>query len=756
MMKRLAHPARNAGISLAVALAAMTPPLQAETLTVCAEGGCDYATIQAAIDAAAPGDVIEVSGETYLLDETIDTLGKSITLRGSTDPKTGAPRTVLDGQGARGVMRCTSGEGADTVIQSLLIRNGGQDWNGGVLISQSAPTFINCIFTEHTGEYSAAVEIRYADPTFTGCTFSDNSGGGIFNIGSSSTITNCTFMNNTSPNFMGGAMINAGGDPTVDGCTFSNNSSSLGGGALHNQNGGSLVVMNSTFSNNRTDKRGGGLENFYSASATVINCTFTDNSADIGGGIYSDETSTLLIETSVLCGNQGGQILGSFTASDDNCALNLCSDPGADGAPGCTEPDDMELQVPGEYDTIAEAIDAAEEGAVITIAPGTYQPAGTLDTLGKALTIRGTVDADGTPTTILDGRGTINLITCGSGEGTDTVLENLVLRNGYNSVGGGAASIDQSSPTFTNCTFTNNTASMGGAIRLSESIGVVVQQCTFTGNTSESLGGCLSGEYSSVDISQCTFTDNSAVHTGGALYMIETTTMVEDCLFRENSAGRAGAIYHRNGPFTLAGSSFRNNTAREEAGGAVHVHSDLSDFEDCSFTNNHAATSGGGLQISGSTWNYTDFIRCEFTDNGAGTSGGAVYNQRSKLNLVECTLRNNAAGETGAGIYHVMYGNSELVLESTAVCDNTPDQVEGSYTDAGDSCVGPDCRECGLPAECPADITGDGEVAGADLTLLLTDWGCNGTDCTADLDGNGTVDGADLAIILSNWGGCSN
>ena len=86
MMKTLAHPARNAGISLAVALAAMTPPLQAETLTVCAEGGCDYATIQAAIDAASNGDVIEVAAGRYLVDETIDTIGKSVRIHGAVDP----------------------------------------------------------------------------------------------------------------------------------------------------------------------------------------------------------------------------------------------------------------------------------------------------------------------------------------------------------------------------------------------------------------------------------------------------------------------------------------------------------------------------------------------------------------------------------------------------------------------------------------------------------------------------------------------
>lgn len=52
---------------------------------------------------------------------------------------------------------------------------------------------------------------------------------------------------------------------------------------------------------------------------------------------------------------------------------------------------------------------------------------------------------------------------------------------------------------------------------------------------------------------------------------------------------------------------------------------------------------------------------------------------------------------------------------------------------------------------CPADLTGDGLVDGADLGALLVAWGGTGA---ADLSGNGLVDGADLAILLNDWGAC--
>ena len=56
---------------------------------------------------------------------------------------------------------------------------------------------------------------------------------------------------------------------------------------------------------------------------------------------------------------------------------------------------------------------------------------------------------------------------------------------------------------------------------------------------------------------------------------------------------------------------------------------------------------------------------------------------------------------------------------------------------------------------CPADLTGDGSVNGADLSALLAAWGpCASGDCSADLTGDGVVNGGDLAVLLSSWGAC--
>ena len=56
----------------------------------------------------------------------------------------------------------------------------------------------------------------------------------------------------------------------------------------------------------------------------------------------------------------------------------------------------------------------------------------------------------------------------------------------------------------------------------------------------------------------------------------------------------------------------------------------------------------------------------------------------------------------------------------------------------------------------PGDLNGDGLVNGADLGLLIGDWGCTsggGSLCFADINGDGVVNGADLGILIGNWTG---
>ncbi|MBX3355245.1 MAG: hypothetical protein KF724_06065 [Phycisphaeraceae bacterium] len=55
---------------------------------------------------------------------------------------------------------------------------------------------------------------------------------------------------------------------------------------------------------------------------------------------------------------------------------------------------------------------------------------------------------------------------------------------------------------------------------------------------------------------------------------------------------------------------------------------------------------------------------------------------------------------------------------------------------------------------CPADLSGDGSVGGADVAIVLGSWGPVPPGTPADLNGDGVVNGADIAILLGAWGAC--
>jgi len=57
---------------------------------------------------------------------------------------------------------------------------------------------------------------------------------------------------------------------------------------------------------------------------------------------------------------------------------------------------------------------------------------------------------------------------------------------------------------------------------------------------------------------------------------------------------------------------------------------------------------------------------------------------------------------------------------------------------------------------CTGDLNGDGVVDGADLGILLLNWGqTDGGPAAGDLNGDCVIDGADIGALLNQWGPCA-
>jgi hypothetical protein len=258
---------------------------------VCAAADGPRATIQAGIDGASDGDVILVAPSVY--HERVDLLGKAVALQSSGGPEV----TVIDAQRTGQVVRCTSGEGPDTLLEGFTITGGyafgGGGSGGGMFIIGSSPTVRNCTFRGNEAEHSAGLRAcSGSSPIIEGCSFIDNraqtSVGGMTVCSGHPIIKDCLFQDNSSGFGDGGLVItgNDGISPLVINCRFIGNSGAMAGGAL---DGGDSIFVNCVFSRNSA---AGFLPGALAATyyPTVINCTFSDNT---GYGIHTSGGSNL-------------------------------------------------------------------------------------------------------------------------------------------------------------------------------------------------------------------------------------------------------------------------------------------------------------------------------------------------------------------------------------------------------------------------------------------------------------------------------
>ena len=186
------------------------------------------------------------------------------------------------------------------------------------------------------------------------------------------------------------------------------------------------------------------------------------------------------------------------------------------------------LDVPGDYPTIADAIDAANVDDIIYIAAGTYYE--TNLTLGAAdITLRGEANADGTPAVTIDaqqqGR-VFEMVGGGPPPGIAglVVFDTLVITGGAVNGNGGGVSITNCSPTFLNCTITQNscTGNGGGVFVRHNGAGTPWARaepkfigCTIIGNEAQDGGGMLSssngfGAGAQPSLDGCIVTENTA------------------------------------------------------------------------------------------------------------------------------------------------------------------------------------------------------------------------------------------------------
>ncbi len=502
----------------------------------------EYLTIQEAIDAANPGDEIVVADGTYTGTENknLDFGGKAITVRSAS----GNPGLcIIDCENDGGGFDFHSGEGSSSVVEGIMVTNGG--YYGVACVEASSPTLTNCTLS---GNYDSGVFCLGGSPTLTNCTITGNVGGyggGVLSVGDSgTTLTNCTISGNfasgwgSESGFGGG--VYCGGILTLNNCILWGNTATAGL-QISTDPGATIIVSSSCI-------QGG----WMGSSDIYLNPTLTpaghlranspcidagsngllpadvfdldadddvaepipfdidgearvvDGVVDIGADEFLDTDTDGLpdwwetlysadLDAGADIDNDGLTNLEEYEEYGSNPTAAPYYVDGTNGNDNWNglyavfEPATSN----GPKRTIQAALDLANDGDTVLVLPGTYSGMDNkeLDYAGKSAVLRAT---DGPAETTIDCESSGQVVSSNSFKSTFVALEGFTITGGSAELGG-AVQVNQSRFMMKNCVLVSNSATVVGGGVYADLVNATFDELTLESNTAPvSTNGLIS------------------------------------------------------------------------------------------------------------------------------------------------------------------------------------------------------------------------------------------------------------------------
>lgn len=354
-------------------------------------------------------------------------------------------------------------------------------------------------------------------------------------------------------------------------------------------------------------------------------------------------------------------------------------------------PAGIALRVPGDFETLQEAVAKFTWGGTVELTSGAYDEALELDRV--AVTFNPVSDAAVTQWT-----STIGSVIVANYSNVTT--QGVTFANAKSN-NGGAIRAQLSQLNLTDVRFENNDAeAQGGALWAFSSRGTL-EGCTFTGNQAEE-GSALYAFASQLSLDDSTVEANTALAHGAIYSAFNSDVIATHVTLRDNVAERGPAAFvsgarltlnnslvednallddtqdggalvaEEYGTLTLDGTTVRGHRANR--GGGVYVSYAYLHVSQSEISDNLVASYGGGVYL---TYGAATFTNTAFFDNRSSDKGGAITSTSSDVEMLWCVLANNTALRAG-GILHdePAYWNAGTVtLANTVLSNNSPDNL---------------------------------------------------------------------------------
>ena len=370
------------------------------------------------------------------------------------------------------------------------------------------------------------------------------------------------------------------------------------------------------------------------------------------------------------------------------------------------------INIPADYPTIQQGIDASNDGDTVLVQPGVYVENinfnGHNIVLGSLYLVTG--DTSYISGTVIDAGNMGSVVTFEDNEDSTATITGFTIQHGQSPFGGGILCVittpgiyyniitsniadatgggiycTGSSPRIEDNIIRANQADQGGGIGFNYNSSPLIRNNTISQNESHISGGggisCFSSHGAVIDGNS--ITENSCGSSyfnarGGGISCQESNIIISGNFISENETYTfGGGIYCENSQPIIIGNTITWNIAFNGRGGGIYCRTANPTVANNTISNNGAAIKGGGIYC----WRSNPTIENNLIfENYTGTNGGGIYCWVSSPDISNCVVYGNIAQDIGGGI--CLYDTSNAIITNTIIWENSAPNENEVFVDS--------------------------------------------------------------------------